>query len=366
MAGASGRSYNTKDSPFLELRCPFTALEGLQMAIMLPLLPFRLAIGGGALVLIALVNSFAAYNWPVDKPLTPWRRRLVLASKELVWVVFTMLGFRVSVSGREHIRPAEEVGAVALFNHVSWLDAFILVWLIAPSGVAKSSNAHLPVIKHAVRALQTVYIPESRLRKSTRPEGAPAVEAPATNSDPPNSFVVHSKVTEVLRKRVGDPMYCKLGGYPMVVMAPEGTCGNGACLLEFRTGAFVLGRPVLPICLHYKWKTVNPAWTIIPEAFHFLRLTSQFANVLDVTILPPYVPDAAELEDPKLYASNVRALMGRTMGLPLVSANHDDFVMLSKLKVKVSLDGRRVMAPPGVVNSDGFIDVEKHWQKKAD
>ena len=45
-----------------------------------------------------------------------------------------------------------------------------------------------------------------------------------------------------------------------VCIAPEGTCGDGRGLLEFRTGAFVLGRPVLPVCLKYGQGDHNPAW----------------------------------------------------------------------------------------------------------
>lgn len=57
----------------------------------------------------------------------------------------------------------------------------------------------------------------------------------------------------------------------MLVMAPEGTTGDGRCILQFRTGAFVPGVPVLPVCLAYGKRCHNPAWTIINEPFHFVR-----------------------------------------------------------------------------------------------
>lgn len=62
--------------------------------------------------------------------------------------------------------------------------------------------------------------------------------------------------------------------YPLLVLAPEGTCGNGYSLLKFRTGAFVAGLPVLPILLKYKTSCINPAWTIINEPVHFVRHAS--------------------------------------------------------------------------------------------
>ena len=60
--------------------------------------------------------------------------------------------------------------------------------------------------------------------------------------------------------------------FPLLCMAPEGTCGDGRCILQFRTGAFVPGMPVLPLMLCYEKQYHNPAWTIIYELWHFVRL----------------------------------------------------------------------------------------------
>ena len=40
--------------------------------------------------------------------------------------------------------------------------------------------------------------------------------------------------------------------YPLLALAPEGTCKHPSYLLAFSTGAFVGGRPVLPVLLHYR------------------------------------------------------------------------------------------------------------------
>lgn len=285
-----------------------------------------------ALCVIAVINTFAAYNHPIDQPLAPWRRNLILASKELVVIVFWMLGFlNIQVHGHENIARAIQLKGVVIFNHVAWLDAFALVWLMAPSGVAKAFNAHLPVIKHAVRALQTVYLPDAPRRTRPPPVKASAVAAApvAVKAEvlPPSSTSSHKEpllsadfvgggsssdgsgsgqgaherigdvsggvsesgqprqlhgqeeasgdgmaaealavsavplpgMTEVLLKRVNDPRYCERGGFPIVVMAPEAVCSSGRSLLQFRTGAFVLGRPVLPVLLKYNNKVFNPA-----------------------------------------------------------------------------------------------------------
>ena len=61
------------------------------------------------------------------------------------------------------------------------------------------------------------------------------------------------------------------GRYPQLCMAPEGTCSDGRCLLQFRRGAFIPGAPVLPVLLRYHWRRLNPAWTLVNEAWHAVR-----------------------------------------------------------------------------------------------
>ena len=53
--------------------------------------------------------------------------------------------------------------------------------------------------------------------------------------------------------------------YPQLCIAPEGTCSHGRCLLQFRRGAFLPGDPVLPVVLRYRWRHLNPAWTLLNE-----------------------------------------------------------------------------------------------------
>ena len=57
----------------------------------------------------------------------------------------------------------------------------------------------------------------------------------------------------------------------MLALAPEGTCGSGYTLMQFRTGAFVAGEPVLPVTLKYDASNLNPAWTIINEPVHLVH-----------------------------------------------------------------------------------------------
>jgi hypothetical protein len=101
----------------------------------------------------------------------------------------------------------------------------------------------------------------------------------------------------------------------MVAIAPEGMTSNGRQLLKFRTGAFAPAVPVLPVCISYQWKRLNPAWTICSELWHIVRLFTQFINFATVEVLPARTPDAAEALSAATFASNVRQGMVRRAAL---------------------------------------------------
>jgi hypothetical protein len=76
-----------------------------------------------------------------------------------------------------------------------------------------------------------------------------------------------------------------------------------------------------------------------------------------VEMLPPYIPSAAEVADPALYASNVRKLMAGALGVPLIDQDRSHFLALVNAGVQVSWDGRRVTAPPGLLDAQGRFDI---------
>ena len=87
------------------------------------------------------------------------------------------------------------------------------------------------------------------------------------------------------------------------------------CLLR---GIETIRSPALPILFKYNTQCHNPAWTIINEPWHFLRLMCQFSNTVDVTILPVCVPTDAETSSPERYAENVRRLMAERLEVALM------------------------------------------------
>ena len=78
--------------------------------------------------------------------------------------------------------------------------------------------------------------------------------------------------------------------FSLFIIAPEGTTKHRHCLMHFAKGAFVTGRPVMPVLLKYRSTYFNLGWGIVYTAWHFFRMCQQFINHLEVEILPIYMP----------------------------------------------------------------------------
>lgn len=75
-----------------------------------------------------------------------------------------------------------------------------------------------------------------------------------------------------------------------------------------------------------------------------MRGQTQFINLADVEVLPPYMPSAAERADPRLYAENVRLLMAEKLGARLSDQGLREQQLLKHHGVCVDWTGRWVQA----------------------
>ncbi|KAG6401001.1 hypothetical protein SASPL_137846 [Salvia splendens] len=133
---------------------------------------------------------------------------------------------------------------------------------------------------------------------------------------------------------------------PRMIIFPEGTTTNGDYLLPFKTGAFLAKAPVQPVILRYPYRRFSPAWDSISGARHVILLLSQFVNYIEVKRLPVYHPSEQEMEDPKLYAANVRKLMAQEGNLIL-----SDIGLPEKRVYHAALNGNISM--PSVLHQKG-------------
>lgn len=212
--------YDCYNSPFIELQTPLTAWEVCKLAVMLPTVPLRLLVIVWAVVGVAACNSLAIWGCDLDKPLPRWRRRLVeLSSQGFNAVILRCAGFwRPRVTGLQHWEEGKRAGAIGIFNHVSYCDAFVIVWALCPAGLTFAFTTDLPVLGRGIRALQNLYLPRETDRSKQQ-----------------------GSMVDAVRKRCATP------GMPPLVIAPEGTLSHGRCLLSFKTGGFMAGTPVVPI-----------------------------------------------------------------------------------------------------------------------
>merc|ERR1712039_195135 len=102
-----------------------------------------------------------------------------------------------------------------------------------------------------------------------------------------------------------------------ICVFPEGTTLNDRYLITFRSGAFVSGQPVYPVCIRYPFTWTSPRFgeSTIPT---ILKLTSCLYWRMEIIHLPVYHPSSEEQANPKVYASNVRREISLAMNDPPV------------------------------------------------
>jgi len=158
--------------------------------------------------------------------------------------------------------------------------------------------------------------------------------------------------------------------------AAQGTTTNGACLLPFKTGAFLAGAPVRPVVLEYGADRVSAAWESINFVWHALLMLANATHSVTAyevraqralpspglrcedcgaptqrrarrAQLPVYVPSEAERADPALYAANVRDMMLRVGGFKPSPASLQDsraYIALLQAPLATRSTDRRVGA----------------------
>ncbi|KAG5018307.1 hypothetical protein JHK87_014162 [Glycine soja] len=247
-------------------------------------------------------------------------RRTVIVScgRALSRVMLFIFGFywipeSNSASQEDRSQP-EELGrpGVIISNHVSYLDILYHMSSSFPSFVAKRSVAKLPLIGLISKCLGCVYV--QRESKSSDFKGV--------------SAVVTDRIQEAHQNESA----------PLMMLFPEGTTTNGEFLLPFKTGGFLAKASVLPVILRYHYQRFSPAWDSISGVRHVIFLLCQFVNYMEVIRVPVYHPSQQEMNDPKLYANNVRRLMATEGNLIL-----SDIGLAEKRIYHAALNGNNSM-----------------------
>ncbi|XP_077291130.1 lysophosphatidylcholine acyltransferase-like [Arctopsyche grandis] len=285
-----------------------TTLDKIKTAIFtVVLLPFRVMVICWLLVtawMLACVGLYGLTEQDLrSKPMTGWRRWLRARVCALMRAVFAVSGFSgVRVRGVRQAR-SRDAPVLCVAPHSSFFDSIMLVYLGAPSVVAKADTARLPLFGQLINYTQPVYVWR----------------------DDPNSR--QNTIKEIIERATSDD-------WPQILIFPEGTCTNRSCLITFKPGGFYPGVPVQPVTIRYPNHLDTVTWTWEgPSALKLLWLTlTRVHTACEIEFLPVYRPNEQEKQDPKLYASNVRNVMAKALGIPVSDYTYDDCRLVWRAK----------------------------------
>ncbi|XP_050664833.1 lysophosphatidylcholine acyltransferase isoform X2 [Leptidea sinapis] len=210
-------------------------------------------------------------------------------------------GMAISIRGRQASRKEAPILVVA--PHSSFLDSCI-VYATKMSSVIVRKESMDNYVGKLINYTQPLYV----LR------------------DDPNSR--QNTIKEIIERATSKE------NWPQVLIFPEGTCTNRSCLITFKPGGFYPGVPVQPVTIRYPNAKDTVTWTWEgPGALKLLWLTlTQVHSSCEIEFLPVYYPSEEEKRDPKLYARNVRDVMAKALGIPVLDYTYDDCKLQQRAK----------------------------------
>ncbi|XP_063363151.1 lysophosphatidylcholine acyltransferase isoform X2 [Cydia amplana] len=269
------------------------------------LLPFRVIVICYLIVTAWFLACIGLYGLSEEdlrrKPMTGWRRAL----KPLICFIgklsYLAGGMAISVRGRQASRKEAPILVVA--PHSSFLDSCI-VYATRMSSVIVRKESMDNYVGKLINYTQPVYVWR----------------------DDPNSRA--NTIKEIIQRATSKE------DWPQILIFPEGTCTNRSCLITFKSGGFYPGVPVQPVTIRYPNARDTVTWTWEgPGALKLLWLTlTQVHSSCEIEFLPVYYPSEEERRDPKLYARNVRDVMAKALGVPVLDYTYDDCRLIAKAK----------------------------------
>ena len=110
-------------------------------------------------------------------------------------------------------------------NHVSWVDAVLLIKTIRPAFAPSAGFQNVPLFSTLINVLDSIYMPQGGSEDN------------------------RIKILQKIKDR--QELIENTGAYAPFLIFPEGTTSNGTCLLKFRKGAFYSEKKVRPIFMKF-------------------------------------------------------------------------------------------------------------------
>nr|XP_039266199.1 lysophosphatidylcholine acyltransferase 2-like isoform X2 [Styela clava] len=281
--------------------------DKLQILVMsFTLAPIRLFLIFILLIFAWLIAFISTLGLDIDskKPVRSWRRLPILLLQPIMRAVFFCMGV-IWIEQKGLPASRKEAFIYVIAPHSTFYDA-VPCAIIATTVVAKQDLISAPFIGTLLKTLQPVLVvrhdPESR-----------------------------KKTIQEIHRRASSQ-----NEWPQIIVFPEGTCTNGKALITFKAGAFIPGVPVQPVLIRYPNYLDTFTWTMNgPGGLTLLWYSlCQFYIRFQVEFLPVYTPSDEEIDDPKLYAENVRFLMAQALNVPCTEHTFEDCRLMSQAKSK--------------------------------
>lgn len=208
--------------------------------------------------------------------------------------------FHVKIIGKQ--ASPDEARILAVAPHSSFFDALAVIIMGAPSVVAKAETSAIPFWGSIIRYTQPVLV----------------------HRNDPNSR--QNTIRQIVERSD------KNESWQQVLIFPEGTCTNRSSFIPFRPGAFLPGVPIQPVILRYdnRMDTVTWTWEGLPAWKVIVYSLSQFYTNLTIEFLEPYVPDEKEVQNPSLFANNLRSVMAGRLGISSTDCSYFDYLRIEK------------------------------------
>ena len=240
-----------------------------------------------------------------SKPIHPdsIRGRLLQLLRYPCILFLALCGFyRIGFLKCNGANPTHET-RVFVSNHVSVFDGFFYWILFQPSYLVREDILHIPIFGGVIKfGVQCVGINNKTIQG-------------------------RKEAINIINGRVQDT------SAPSLVIFPTAICSNQKIMTQWKPGAFLLGKPVQPLILNYKYKYGNlgysPDVAMVTMVYY---ACCQFINYCDVIALPVYKPNKKEIENPKLFAENVRQEMVKFNGAKLTNHQASDCFLYEFLR----------------------------------
>jgi len=230
-----------------------------------------------------------------DQPLIGWRKCIQRILFLNIKLVGGCIGIWMIKKGKQ--ASAKDAPILAVAPHSTFLD-WLAVGHTKSSPVAKFELTQKIMFGVIGRLIQTVWV--NRKTEESKKETA-----------------------DMIRKRSSE------SGWPQTLIFPEGTNTNGKALIQFRSGAFVSGKPVQPVVLSFNNTVDTLTWTWIQRfkphhLFLFTLLTP--ITFINLEFLPVLIPTKEEEDNPRKFADRTQRTMCEHLNIPAVNQTMKDAI----------------------------------------